>query len=102
MPASEVVCRRCAPGGGPRSWRLAGLREARLWKRLAPEDLASRAGLTPETVLRAERPGRRVHTATAAALAEALGTSVAELAEEGESESRNRTVTGLAGLASRR
>lgn len=83
MPASEVICRRCAPDGGPRSWQLAGLREARLQAALSSEELASRARVGAETVLRAERPGRRVHTSTAAALAQALGTSVSELAGGG-------------------
>ena len=78
MPASEAVCRRCAPGGGPRSWRLGRLLEERLEAGLAPEDLAARAEVSTATVVRAERGGR-VRTATAARLAGALGADVREL-----------------------
>lgn len=81
MPSSEVVCRRCAPEGGPRSWRLSGLRERRLRAGLSAGVLASRANLSEHTILRSEHPGRRVHTATAAKIAAALETSVANLSE---------------------
>lgn len=56
----------------------------RILQDLSAEVLAARAGISTETVLRAERPGRRVHTATAAAIAEALGTSVTELTDREE------------------
>lgn len=82
MPVSEVVCRRCAPAGGPRIWRLSGLRQARLRAGLSAETLARRANLSEHTILRAESSGRRVQTSTAAALAGALQTSISALAEK--------------------
>lgn len=82
MPAGEVVCRHCAPAGGPRSYRLRGLREHRVRAGLSPEMLARRANLSEHTILRAERAGARVKTATAAAIAGALGASVSELSNE--------------------
>lgn len=82
MPAHEVLCRRCAPDGGPRIWSLSGLRETRLRAGLSPGDLARRANLSEHTILRAERPKSRVQTPTAAALAGALGVRVAELSNE--------------------
>lgn len=83
MPSTEVVCRHCAPGGGPRSYQLWSLREARERVWLSPEVLARRAGSSAATVRRAER-GERVHTTTAMKLAQALGVSVRELAEGNE------------------
>ena len=78
MPVCEIVCRRYEPGGGPRSYRLLGL-----WKRLleepSVETLIERVGISAATIRRAERC-RRVHAETAVRLAEALGTSVRELA----------------------
>lgn len=82
MPAAELVCRRCAPEGGPRSWRLAGLRRVLLEEHSA-EDVAREAGVSEATLRRAEMGGR-VQARTAARIAEALGTTVMELAE-GES-----------------
>lgn len=79
MPASEVICRWCAPGGGPRSWVLRRLPQERFAAGLAPENLAARAGVSEATVRRAECGGR-VRTETAAKLAEALGTGVRDLA----------------------
>lgn len=84
MPASEVFCRRYAPGGGPRSWRLSRLRQTRLRARVSPELLAVRAGVGVDTILRAERTNHRVHTATAASIAAALGVQVSALVNETE------------------
>lgn len=79
MPASEAVCRRCAPAGSPRSWRLRALLEERLEAGLSPEDLAARADVSAATIGRAERGGS-VRTETAVAIAGALCTGVLDLA----------------------
>ena len=96
MPAAEVICRRCEPGGGPRSYRLPGLLERRILQDLSPEELALAAGVSAATVRRAEC-GRRVRSEMAARLAEALGVSVRALAESGMDESRNRVEARSAG-----
>lgn len=55
MPESEIVCRRCEPNGSPKSWRLVGLREARLKAGMPCEELARRAGVKPVTLEKAEK-----------------------------------------------
>lgn len=95
MPESEIVCRRCEPDGSPHSWRLHGLREARLKAGISREDLARRAGARPVTIERAEKLIERTQTATAAAIAGVLGVKVKELAIG----SPARTSAGRKGVA---
>lgn len=96
MPESEIVCRRCEPNGSPKSWRLVGLREARLKAGMPCEELARRAGIKPVTLEKAEKLAGRTHMATAAAIAEVLGAKVTELAKDSPTRAHAPVTKGAA------
>lgn len=84
MPTREIFCCRCEPDGSPRSWRIMGLRQARLLEERSTDGLAEAAGVSVATIRRAERG--RFRTATAVRIATALKTSVAELTTDEDRE----------------
>ena len=79
---SSVTVRRQPPMARPRSLlTLPHLRAWRTWRNLRQTDLATKAGVSPPTVVRAEA-GDAVTPLSAQRLARALDVAVTQLREE--------------------
>src|SRR5262249_35730905 len=82
------------------------MKHARKAKGMSLADVASRSGLLPEAIARAERPGVDPRVSTVIAIARAIGVPICELLNEGVKHERHgakrKAVSGAAASTSTR
>ena len=68
------------------------MKHARKAKGMSLADVASRSGLLPETIARAERPGVDPRISTVVLIAKAIGVPICELLNEGAKHERHGAI----------